>query len=254
MSKTKLFEILAVEQGLAKNTNAVLSSVKKNFGRIDLFSGVLKKHEIFAEDQQHKVLAPEVKKVVSTVDMQLNFLFEEVAPYWNVYHQKESANQLAKADIVVDGQVIFADVPTVVLLGMEKKLEELLKVYNTIPTLDSAVVWQEDTNELEGVWRGSHPEERIQAVIKKDWKEVSPATQHHKAQLAEVETKEEVGKFIVTPFSGAIPSHDKAARIARLTKLVRAVKQARMRANSVEVPEIDKGFAKSLFDYINTGK
>lgn len=249
---TVLHELLAVEQNLSETANRITKEVTKTLAtKGSLFEGQSKQHEIFADDSQHLVQATEHKEIQSTVNEQLDFLSGELAKYWDVSLQKEEANQRATADIVVNSQILIANVPSIVLLSMEKKLTSLLGVYNAIPTLDAATAWEEDPSYSKAnVFRTKHATERQQTVTSKKYVEISPATPQHKAQVAQQEIVEVVGKYKVTEFSSAISSFDKAKKIQRLTALTRAVKKARQRANNVEVKN-DLTFGKELLNFIN---
>ncbi len=248
----QLHELLAVEQGLAETANRITKEVTKTLStKQTLFAGMSKKHIIFAEENQHMVQATENKEIQSTVEEQLSFLNTHLVGYWDVTLQKEEANQRANADIIINNVTIATAVPAIVLLGMEKKLTSLLAVYNGIPTLDASTAWQIDpAYAKQGVFRATSPIERQQSVTKRDFKEISPATQYHKAQVAEIETTDIIGKYVITDFSGAISSFDKAEKLAKLTTMIRAVKQARQRANNTDVnTTITIGAA--ILNYIN---
>ena len=250
-NKPVLHELLAVEQGLAETANRVTKETTKTLGtKQTLFTGMNKKHEIFNEEEQHLVQAPDIKEVESTVDEQLDYLNTELVRYWDVTLQKEEANQRAKADIIIDGTVIAPNIPAIVLLGMEKKLATLLATFNSIPTLDSAIAWEEDKGYAKaGVFRTKHATERQQTVTTKKYITVSPATKEHPAQMATQDVVDTVGKYVITSFSGALSPYKKAERIQRLTTLIRAVKSARQRANNTEVKS-ELIFGKALVDYI----
>jgi len=237
---------------LAETGNRVQRETTKTLeNKRSLFEGLSKSHVIFNDEEQHLVQATEIKEVQDTVDSQLDYLNAELARYWDVGLQKEEANQRATADIVIGDTVIASNVPSIVLLGMEKKLAGLMATYTAIPTLDASKAWYEDPNyDKRGVFRTKHERETQQTRTVKDWKEVSPATKEHKAQIVQDEKTEVIGKYIISEFSGAISSLDKAERIQRLTKLTRAVKSARQRANATPV-KTDLQFGKNLLDYIN---
>lgn len=247
-----LHEILAVEKSLAESANHVIKDTIKNLAeRRTLFEGQTKTHQIFDDSKQHLVQATENKEVQSTVNEQIDYMASTVAQYYDVILQKEVANQTARADIVIDNHVIATDIPAIVLLGLESKLLSLVAVYNSIPTLDAAKSWTPAAGYAKpNVFVGTFPEERQQSVVSKTWKEISPATANHPAQLKEVESTDVIGKYTIVSFSAAITSEDKAARIARLQALIRAVKEARQRANNVEVTSFP-GFGSALFNYIN---
>lgn len=254
MGKTVLHELLAVEQGLAETGNRVQKETTRTLeSKRSLFEGMSKAHVIFDDESQHLVQATEIKEVQDTVDNQLDFLGAELARYWDVTLQKEDANQRANADIVVDGEILAQNVPSIVLLGMEKKLASLLGTYNAIPTLDASKAWEIDPNYSQhGVFRTKHEVEKQHAVVIKEWKEVSPATKEHKAQIVQDEKRDVIGKYVISEFSGAVSSLDKAERIKRLTSLIRAVKSARQRANNTSVNS-ELTFAKKLLDFVNKG-
>lgn len=249
---TKLHELLAVETGLAQTANRVQKEATKILGTKEtIFAGMTKAHQLFNEENQHLTQATEVKEVQSTVHEQLDFVGNELARYWDVGLQKEEANQRAKADIIVGETTVATDVPAIILLGMEKKLESLLSLYNSLPTLDASKAWISDpTYAKPNVFVTKNVRENQHTITGWEWKEVSAATKEHKAQIEKVEKTEVVGKYIVNEYSGAITSLDKAEKIQRLTALIRAVKKARQRANGIEV---DTGlrFGKSLISFIN---
>jgi len=250
---TQLHELLAVETSLAETANRITKEVTKTLStKQSIFGGMSKHHTIFNDADQHLVQSPENKEVQSTVSEQLAFLQNNLSSYWDVSLQKESANQTANADIVIDGTTISANVPAIVLLGLEKKLTSLLAVYNGIPTLDAATAWEIDPAYAKPfVYRTKHVTERQQSVTIKDFKEISPATDHHKAQVAQVESTSIIGKYTITEFSGAVSSFEKADKLAKLTNLIRAVKQARQRANNVEV-NTTLTIGNDLLNYVNS--
>lgn len=249
---TQLHEILAVETGLGETANRVQKGTTQTLeSKRSIFSGLTKEHVIFGEEKQHLKQATEIVEVQDTVAEQLSFAAKEISQYWDVILQKEEANQRAKADIIINGEVIAANVPAIVLLSMEKKLNSLLGMYNVIPTLDAARSWSPSPEYSKAnVFRTAHAVETQQTETVKDWKEVSAATKEHKAQLAEVVKTNIVGKYIRFDYSGCISSFDKAEKLARLTALIKAVKQARQRANTVEVNSSLR-FGMDLFNYIN---
>jgi len=252
MSKPVLHELLAVEQGLSETANRITKETIKTLStKQSIFAGMNKAHTIFAEDQQHLVQATEYKEVQSTADEQINFLNTEIARYWDVTLQKEEANQRANADIIIDGTTLATNVPSIVLLGLEKKLTSLLAVYNALPTLDAATAWESDPSaSKDGIFRTKYPEERQHNVTELKYIIAAPATERHPAQVKEQSITDVIGKYVITTFSGAITSYDKAARLEKLTKLIRAVKKARQRANNTEV-NTDLTIGATMLKYIN---
>lgn len=249
---TALHEILAVETGLAETANRIQKETTKTLDqKRSIFSGLMKAHQIFKEEDQHLLQPNDVKEVESTVKEHLNYASNEIGRYWDSIFMKEEANQRAKADIVINGEVIAENIPSIVLLSMEKKLSSLIGMYNAIPTLDAAKAWEPDpTYFKEDVFRAKYNRETQQTITTKEFKEVSPATKEFKAQIVEVPTTINVGKFVYTDYSGALTSLDKAEKLQRLTALQRAVKTARQRANATTV-NTELRFGKAILDYIN---
>lgn len=248
----KIHELLAVETSLANTADAVLKETTKVFiNKPTLFLGSTKSHQIFDDLQQHLVQAPEVKEVEDTVPNQLDFLAKHIAPYWDVLLQKEAANQHAKADIIINGEVLAKDVPAIVLLSLEKKLTALMPLYTAVPTLNAAESWNIDpTYSKPNVYCTRHAEERQQTQNVEEYIIVAQATDKHPAQVAKQTKTNIIGKYIVNSFSGAIPSIEKANKLGRLTALIRAVKTARQRANEQEVNTSLK-IGDALLSYIN---
>ncbi|MCK5535641.1 MAG: hypothetical protein KAI79_02380, partial [Bacteroidales bacterium] len=199
-SNTALHEILAVETGLAETANRTQKETTKTLeNKKTIFTGLLKSHIIFAEEDQNKVQANDIKEVESTVKEQLDYASNEIGRYWDSVYKKEEANQRAKADIIIDGVVLVKNIPSIVLLSMEKKLASLIGMYNAIPTLDASKAWEQDTTYPKAnIFRTKHDKETQQSVTVRDFKEISAATKEFKAQMVEVSDVKVVGKFIQT--------------------------------------------------------
>ena len=133
--------------------------------------------------------------------------------------------------------------PATSLLALEKMLKEVRSVLDAIPTLDVAKRWAESSvgdNILE-----TQPVIKFKMEKLEDWKEVSPATPEHKAQIAQFTKDVIVGEWQEILFSGAIRPIDKSAMIGRCDKLLREVKKARQRANQELV--VDVKIAEKIF-------
>jgi len=246
---SKLHEVLAVESSLSNVAEQLTKESTKTFNKENLFKGQIKVHSVFDDNMQHAVQADVVVEVETTVEENLQYLFDTgLAPYWDAVAQKDEANQRSKADIVIDGEVIVADVAGTTLLGLEAKLGKLLHVFQAIPSLPSGRTWVQDENQRKGVLVDPLKEERTQSHQVPDFKVLYEATKEHKAQIREFETTVQTGKFTVTNYSGQVSSLAKAKYMTRLQTLLSAVKQARQRANCVEVQSVHIG--KNLTKYL----
>jgi len=155
--------------------------------------------------------------------------------------RKAATNQLAKADLVVDGVTIAEQVPATLLLDLEKEFRELLHTFRAIPTLQSDVAWEDDPAAAKNVVRTKHPEERIRQERQKDFRIISEATKEHKAQIAEVEKTIDAGMWTTQFWSGMISSAEKSRMIENIELLLVATKKARTRANNQEVVDFKLG-------------
>jgi hypothetical protein len=245
----KLHELLAIEADRKNVSGSMIAEAEQTFGRRhDHFLGQNTKTTYFSPDRAGENTESS-KAVVTTVDDKLQFTLSHLASYWDVLYQKESANQAAKADVVVDGATLLKDVPATMLLGLESRLTDLRqRVVANIPTLDPAVTWAEDTQGAGvGIYRSAptvaFPTEkalRHQVLV--------PVHDKHPAQVEKWHEDVRVARRETVTFSGMWPVAKKAATLNRLDKLIAAVKQARARANLTEAP--NGKIAKAMLEFV----
>ena len=241
----KLHEVLAVEGGLKTTTDKILRECTETFNKKQgHFLGQYRHYEKVREDSIDYL--PEEKELVETVWDKIDYVNEHLVRSLDATYQKEITNKKAKADIVIDGNTIAKDIPATYLLGLESRLNEIRSVYLSIPTLDPGKSWAKDAER-----KNTYVSKEVESL--KTEKVIEPltlaqATKEHPAQVQVISLDKIVGKWKTKYFSGAITSAEKSDLLARLDKLLRAVKQARMRANNEEVDE--KEIAKSLIDFI----
>lgn len=252
----KLHEILAVEKGLqttAKQTNA---ETVKTFNAKDAhFVGTVREVRHFSETDQN-LNTDEFKDMVDTVFGKLLYNAGPNIKAWDAYYQKEATNQKASADLVIDDSgmpiLLAAAVPATVLLGLETKLAELKAVYDAIPTLAPGPTWVPDTSRRSsGVHRSEHPD--VTFRTRKTVKPVimAPATTQHPAQVQAVQEDVPIATITTQHWSGMITTAQKSDLLGRLDRLLRAVKQARQRANATEA--VKGSIGKTLIDFIHSG-
>lgn len=247
----KLHEVLAVEAGLnvtAKNTNQeTVGTFRK---RDEHFMGSTRMLEHFAE-QDHKLNVTEHKPITTTVIDKLLYNQQPNIRAWDAYLQKEATNQIAKADITIDGTTLVQDVPSTALLGLESRLNELREVYREIPTLAPGHVWQEDRDARAngGIYNAKDPDTNFRTKRLITPVVMAPATEHHPAQVQAVPEDVPIAKITTYHTSGMITSAQKSDLLGRIDKLLRAVKRARQRANNADVER--RHIGKTLFDYIH---
>lgn len=244
----KLHELLAVEPDLKadaqraqKNTNLLFTQATSQF------EGQNKSYTVTKEGEDQ--LPSEIRKVATTVSEELEN-FQEIFSNWmDVVIQKEVTNQSATADVVVEGELLLKGVPATALLNLEGKLTEVLQIYKNIPTYDPTIKWtfNDDLNVFVSDPVTTYRTKKMPKVLEK-----SPATDKHPAQVDVFNEDVRVGEYITVNYSGMISVKDKRELLKRVNTLLRAVKEARQRANDTEA--IIDSYADKIFGYINKGK
>lgn len=248
----KLHEILAVESSLEKAANKLINESVKTLSKEALFSGMHRELHMFREEDKNSELS-DTQVVTTTVDENLDYTNEPVAKWIDVVLQKDLANQEARADLEIDGKVVASNLPASFLLGLETKLQKYRVLLESVGTLPPGRVWKPaDDYDRPGVYVDANQGVQLKTRRDPEFRVVAEATPEHPAQVKEVERVLDVGRYVTTVYSGKISPADKAARLTRLDKLLRAVKQARMRANNIDVKKAEVG--TKILDYINRGE
>ena len=244
----KLHELLAVEGDLEGAHKEILQEAQKTFkDKPAHFMGAHKTLKMFDENQP---TAPdEYQEMVTTVHDKLGYIAGHAVRYLDAVLQKESTNQIARADLVVDGKVIAKDIPATFLLGLETKLKNIRETYRTVPTLPPGLKWERDETKGKHVYSMVHPEEKFKTARTFRHKVLYEATKEHPAQIEKWEETENVGKYVTQRWAGMLTSAEKSELLGRVDKLIRATKKARQQANATEVSKATIG--KHIFDFIN---
>ena len=168
-----------------------------------------------------------------------------LARMFDVVATKDYSNCNARANIIVDGVDLVADIPVTTLLWLEKQLVDLHSFVAKFPTLDPSKEWNFDdsTNQYRSQPVGSTKSKK---VLRNHVK--AEATPQHPAQVDTYTEDEIIGDWKTTYFSGAFTQKDKDDMLARVDRLSEAVKIAREEANSIEVQ--NKRIGRELLDYI----
>ncbi len=251
MSSGKLHELLAVEADLRNAKDNTRDTVIRDFtGNPALFLGAIKELKMFdesrmAEEQEVRV------EVSNTVTEKLAEVINAFTRYWDLRLQKESANQCAVADVIINGKSIFENVPVTFLLNMEEELRQVKKVYSALPTLKPGVTWEPDSNKGRGIYKSTHDTETSKTEKTKQHKVIVQATDKFPAQVEIWNDDRPIGKYITQNWSGMISEADKASLLSRIDTVLAAFKKARQRANCVESQP--RAIGKVIFTYITYG-
>jgi hypothetical protein len=251
MAAPKLNEILSIENDLKGQYEKILTESKATFDKkADHFLGHHKSLKMFDQSREHEEAAQEQhKELVTTVQEKLDHSWKTLAKYFDLLLVKESTNQSACADLVVDGTVLAEKVPATFLLGMEDRLKKVRELYDSIPTLQPGTAWTPDATQRKGVYHAEHPEKTLRTEQTIKSKVLYEATKEHPAQLDKWTEQIPIGTYTTERWSGMLSPAEKARLMERIDTLLGAAKKARQRANQTDITK--REIAKSFFEYIH---
>lgn len=245
----KLHELLAVEGDLASVAEKVTDEAVNTFSKKqEHFVGQVRTLTMFDEARSGENVTDE-KPLVTTVGAKLDYVAKQVIPYFDAVLQKDVTNQSAIADLVVNGKTLAKDLPATFLLGMEARLKKLRKVYETIPTLNPGIHFVKDEAAGEGVYRQENPSTNMRTEKTIKHKVLYDATKEHPAQIERWNEDVPIGRIETAHTSGMVSPAEKSRLLGNVDTLLRAVKKARQRANTVDAATTK--VASAMFDYIH---
>ncbi len=243
----KLHEVLAVESGLKSVMDKVVNEAKDSF--------VNKRGHFLAQNRHYESLVEngltfpdENKSMVTTIKDKLDYVKGHFIKAIDCIFQKEVTNTKAQADLVVNGELIAKDVPATFLLTLEGRLKELRSLYEHVPTLDPGGNWAKDSTRDNVYVSDETVQHKTEKVVEP--LVLYPATEKHPAQVDKITMDKIVGKWTTKVWSGNLSSSEKSKLLGKIDELIRSAKQARMRANGVEV-EKNLKICDKIFNYIN---
>jgi len=239
----KLNQIVAVVAGKKSDAEKAITEIYHKVKKPQLFEGITKTYE--AIEVNGEELPSEVKLLQFKVSEAVAQFREVMAPVFDTTITQDVANTRARADVEVDGVAVLKDVPVPYLLFLEKKLTDIQTFITHLPTLDPSQKWSysRDTDCFVTAETWKYHTKKLPRVLEK-----APATDKHPAQVEVVHEDKNVGKWKTINQSGAIPARDQHDMLARVKKLIEAVKKAREQANMLEVENKQAGDA--IFDFI----
>jgi len=240
---TKLHQTTAIIKGVKARVYSEVTNLHKESQKPDLFNGFSKTYQ--KKDEEGEEYPPENKRVVLAFSEVLKKLAKLQTEVFDLTAQQEWANTRARADVVLDGQVLLPDVPVTYLLFLEKQITDIRTFVDKMPTLDENKDWTADPNSrlfrTEKV--STHKTKKVQRPIVK-----YHATEQHPAQTEMITEDVITGWWHTVYQSGALPLPKKEELLDRIDKFLRAVKVAREAANDQEVEEHKVGDA--VFRYL----
>ncbi|MFD0686222.1 DUF7873 family protein [Actinomadura fibrosa] len=240
---TKLNQIIAVEKGAKSRAQRELTDLHHRLQKAALLSGISRTYQPL--DDEGEVLPPESTRVQVKAEAMLAEAARALTRLFDITATKDWANCDARADVVVDGRTILADVPVSHLLFLEKQLTDLHTFVDKLPVLDAAESWTFD--ESADVWR-TEPVRTTRTKKIPRAHVLYEATTEHPAQVETYTEDVIVGTWTKIAFSGALPARRVNELRERVSKLQAAVKFAREEANGAEVT--DRKVGEAVFGYL----
>jgi hypothetical protein len=239
----RLNQIIAVEKGVKSRSFQDLTEAHHSLQKPTLLTGISRTYR--PKDEEGEQLPPESTRVQVKSEDVIRQTVDVMTKLFDVTATKDWANCTAKADVIVDGQVLLKDVPATYLLFLEKQLVDLHTFVKKLPILDASESWNYDqsadawaTEPVQTVRTKKIPRNHVKAE----------ATDKHPAQVEVYYEDVTVGYWRTIKFSGALPARRVNDLLERVEKLQEAVKFAREEANNAEAEDIKIG--AKIFQYL----
>lgn len=227
----KLNQINAIVTSRKGEAEKTVTEAYKLIQKEQLFAGRERTYRALDEINGQK-LPPESQKVQQRADDLIKQAVAKWTELWNLVLTQDTGNQQARADIVVEGKAIMANVPVTTLLFLDKQVNDLETFVSKLPTPDPAEEWSHDPNS--GLLK-SKATESIRTSKEPTVVVKYAATKEHPAQTELIYKDVAVGTWTQILYSGSIQTDKKNAMLARIKKLQDAIKIAREQANLLEV-------------------
>jgi hypothetical protein len=246
----ELHQLLAAHADVKEKSGTILAEAQHLFKRdAGHFKEETKSLSMFDDKRASEEADGFVyQAMTTTVDDKLKYVQEQDSNWIDLFLSIEATNQVATADVEIDGEILFEEVPATGLLQLSKHLDRVRKVLLEIPTLPPGHEW---SRRHDGTYEDANPIQK--SKTEKTWSVITlaEASDKHKAQAEKVAIDKPVGTYTTRTRLGVMSSHDKAKMLDRLDILSVAVKKAQRKANCVETTKYEVG--SSVWDYILRG-
>jgi hypothetical protein len=244
----KLHELTASIDNLKGQADTTRTELQQTFkGKIHHFAETL---TTFTPNGEGATPVTEQQSSLQTwVAKELEWLSGLWSKAIDASYQIAEGDTRAAADIVMDdGTVIAKAVPALALLELEKRVAAMHELAKHIPTLDPAKGFTPDPARGEHIYKARE--------IRKTRTKKTPvrfvkyeATDKHPAQVDILSADEPIGTILELEWSGLITPAQKSDMLDRADRLRRAIKEARARANRVDV-KADLKIGRTLLDFV----
>jgi hypothetical protein len=239
----RLHQLIPVLKSVKQATEKAITEIYHKAQKADFFSGLSKTYT--PRDDEGFVYPGESKPVtLKTTDLIARFAAESAEVY-DLALMQDCANTEAFADVLVNGQVLLAQVPVTHLLFLESQLVEVKTFLGKLQVLPIDKEW---TYSSEKGCYVTPVKETVKSKKATIFQTVADATEHHPAQVREVSQDINEGTWKTQEYSSALPGDRQKELLRRVDVLIRAVIQARQEANLQEISP--KRSSDIIFGYL----
>jgi hypothetical protein len=239
----KLNQVIAIEKGTKGRALQEITEAHHSLQKPAILSGIARTYR--PKDEEGEQLPPESTRVQVRSEEIIQKTSEVLTKLFDVVATKDWANCEAKADVVVDGNVLLSQVPATYLLFLEKQLVDIYTFVKKLPVLDASETWSFDASA--DCWATEPVQTTKTKKIPRNHVKAE-ATEKHPAQVEVYYEDVIVGNWRTVKFSGALPAKRVNELLARVERLQESVKFAREEANDQEVKEQKLG--EKVFQYL----
>lgn len=245
----KLHELLAIEGQLKGQAQATRTELRATFE---------KKRHLFEEKvvtfqpsgEGDEATREQQSDLQSKVADELSWIAGIWAKALDVSYYVAQGNTQAFADVVLDdGTVLVKHAPATALLELEKRCAEIVELAKAIPTLDPAKGFTPDPTRGANIFKARDVQKQRTKKTQRPLV-LYPATPEHPAQTQVISEDVPVGRVTEQEWSGLITPAAKGLIIERAEALARAVKQARQRANEVDLAIEKDAIGAPIFAFV----
>src|SRR5689334_18758325 len=140
----RLNQIIAIEKSIKTRAQQELTDAHHALQKPSLLSGISRTYR--PKDEEGEQLPPESTRVQVRAEEIIRNTSAVLTKLFDVTATKDWANCKAKADIIVDGNILLSQVPATYLLFLEKQLVDLHTFIRKLPTLDASETWGFDAS------------------------------------------------------------------------------------------------------------
>lgn len=235
---TLLNQLLALKKTVAADHNEVITKGYHAIQSAPRLAGITKTYQ--PRDDAGEALPGESQRVQVKAAAVTTHVFDAFARLIDLNASLDATNQVAKADIVIEGGLVLArDVPVATLLFLEKQLTDLATFVRKLPLLDQAEAWTPSDTE-DGVWTSEPVKTTRSKKVPRNHVKAKP-TDKHPEQVEVYYEDVVVGDWTTTKFSGAMSHREAASLLRRVAEVTKAVKTAREAANMATVVDLKPG-------------